>query len=141
MKKSLMLVAYPEISRTIPRYGMQLSARRDQGEHGGVVWLARVSLFDVGRVRGYGGKPAIFEVSSPPLRERPNSPAIVLKQRLHTVIRQSTIGHLAHIRFSFLFAAAAPAGCGALTVNRDLAVIPSVQTVRSAKPNTAVPGP
>ena len=98
-----MLVAYPKISRTVSRDGMQLSARRDQGQHGGGVWLARMSMLDVGRVRGYRDKPAIFEVGSPALRERPNSPAIVLKERLHTVIRQSTIGHLAHIRFSFLF--------------------------------------
>src|ERR1700733_5946166 len=89
----------------------------------------------------YRDKPAIFEVGRSPLRERPNSPAIVLKKRLHTVIRQSTIGHLAHLRFSFLLGVAAPRGCGPMTVNRDLAVIPSVQTVGSAKPNTAVPGP
>src|ERR1700733_2202796 len=138
MEKSLMLVAYPKISRTVPGDGMQLPGRCDQGEHGGVLWLARI---DVGRVRGYRDKPAIFEVGRSPLRERPNSPAIVLKKRLHTVIRQSPIGHLAHLRFPFFVGVAAPRGCGPMTVNRDLAVIPSVQTVGSAKPNTAVPGP
>jgi hypothetical protein len=75
------------------------------------------------------------------LGERPNSPTVVLKERLHTVIRQSAIGHLAHIEFSFLFGTAAPGPCASLTVNRDLPVIPPVQTVRSAKPNAAVPGP
>ena len=98
-------------------------------------------ILALGMVRRYRDKPAIFKVGSPTLRECPNSPAIVLKERLHTVIRQSTIGHLAHVEFSFLFGPAAPALCASLTVNRDLPVIPSVQTVGSAKPNTAVFGP
>src|ERR1700682_5876473 len=136
-----MLVAYPKIPGTVPRYGMQLSARCDQGQHGGDVSLARMPILDLGMVRRHGDKPAILKVGSPTLSERPNSPAIVLKERLHTIIRQSTIDHLVHVGFSFPFGAATPPVCASLTVNRDLPVIPSVQTVRSAKPNTAVPGP
>src|SRR6266404_239227 len=136
-----MLVAYPKIPGTVPRYGMQLAARRDQGQRGGDVLLAWMPILALGMVRRYGDKPAILKVGSPTLRECPNSPAIVLKERLHTVIRQSTINHLAHVEFSSLFGAAAPALCASLTVNRDLPVIPSVQPVGSAKPNTAVFGP
>src|SRR6266403_1808452 len=136
-----MLVAYPKIPGTVSRYGMQLSARRDQGQHGGDVSLARMPILDMGMVRRHGDKPAILKVGSSTLSERPNSPAIVLKKRLDTVIRQSTIDHLVHVEFSSPFGAAIPALCALLTVDRDLPVIPSVQTVRSAKPNTAVPGP
>jgi hypothetical protein len=110
MKKALMLVAYPKIPGTVPRYGMQLSPRRDQSQHSGDVSLARTAILAVGRVCLYGNKPAILEVCNSILRERPNSPAVVLKERLNTVIRQSAVGHLAHIEFSFLFlfSAAAP---------------------------------
>jgi hypothetical protein len=108
MKKALMLVAYPNVPGTVPRYGMQLSPRRNQSQHGGDVSLARIAVLDVGRVCPYGNKPAILEVGSSILRERPNSPAVVLKERLHTVIGQSTVDHLAHIEFPFLFSAAAP---------------------------------
>jgi hypothetical protein len=37
-------------------------------------------ILDMGMVRRYADKPAILEVGSPTFRERPNSPAIVLKQ-------------------------------------------------------------
>jgi hypothetical protein len=141
MKKALMLVAYPKIPGTVSGYGMQPSAGRDQGQHGCGAALGRMPILDLGTVRCYGDKPAIFEVGSPTLRERPNSPYIVLKERLHTVIRQSTIGYLAHIEFSFLCAAAAPGRCASFAVNRDLSVIPSVQTLGGAKPDTSVPGP
>jgi hypothetical protein len=139
MKKALMLVAYPKIPGTVPGYRMQVSARRDQSQHGRDVSLARILIIDLGSIRRYGNKPSILEVGRSVLGERPNSPAIVLKERLHTVIRQSAIGHLAHIEFSFFFCTAAPGQCASLTVNRDLAVTPSVQTVRSAKPNATVP--
>jgi hypothetical protein len=53
------------------------------------------------------------------VRGDPNSPAIVLKDGIHGVIRQSTVS---------------------LAVNRNLPVIPSVQAIRSAKPNAAILG-
>src|ERR1700680_2062221 len=139
MKKALMLVAYPKIPGIVPRYRMHLSARRDQSKHGAEVSLARKPIIDVVTVRADGNKPSVLEVGSSIRGERPNSAAIVLKERLHTVIRQSGIGHLAHIEFSFLFCATAPGLCASLSVNVDLPVIPSVQTVGSAKPNAAVP--
>src|SRR5258708_20630126 len=139
MKKALMLVAYPKVPGTVPGYGMHLSARRDQSQHRGDVSLTRMLIIDVGTVRPYGNKPSILKVGSSILGKSPNSAAIVLKERLHTVIRQSAIDRLAHIGFSFLFCAG-PCLCGSLAVNRDLTVIPPVQTIRSAKPNAAVPG-
>jgi hypothetical protein len=78
------------------------------------------------RVGSCRDEPAILEIGSPTLCERPNSPAIVFKERLHSVIRQSGIGHLAQVEFSFLFSAAAPERCASRTVNRDVSVIPSV---------------
>src|ERR1700731_2467392 len=99
MKKALMLIAYPKIPGTVPRYGMHLCARRDQGQHGGDLSLARTPFLDVSVVGRYGDKLAILEVCSATLCESPNSPVIVLKERLHTVIRQSAIGHIAHIGF------------------------------------------
>src|ERR1700686_269489 len=138
MKKALMLVAYPKIPGTVPRYGMHLSAGRDQSEHAGDLSLARIPMIDIGAVRPYRNKPSILEIGSSIRGERPNSPAIVLKQRLHAVSRQSTIGHLAHIEFLFLLGAAASGLCASFSVNRDLPVIPAVQTVRRAEPNAAV---
>src|ERR1700704_427455 len=118
MKKALTLVAYPKIPRTIPRDGMQLSARRHQGQYTSDVSLARMPILGLGMVGGYRDKAAVLKVGGPTLGECPNSPSIVLKERLHTIIRQSIIGYLAHIEFSFLLAAAAPARCASLTVNR-----------------------
>jgi hypothetical protein len=135
MKKALMLVAYPKIPGTVPRYGMQLSAGRDQGQYRGAMLL--VPVVDLGMVRRYRDKPAILKIGSATLREGPNAPVIVLKERLDTVVRQSSIGDVAHVGFSLLLGAAPSAS---LTVNGDLPVVPSVQTVRSAEPNTAVPG-
>src|ERR1700741_5661411 len=140
MKKALMLVAYPKISGTVPRYGMHLSPRRDQSEHAGDLSFARIPMIDTGAVRPYRNKPSILEIGSSILGERPNSPALVLKERLHAVSRQSTIGYLAHVEFFFWFGAAASGVCATFAVNRDLPVIPSAQTVRSAEPNSAVLG-
>jgi hypothetical protein len=80
MKKALMLVAYPKIPGTVPRYGMHLCARCDQGQHGGDLPLAWMPILDVSMVRRYGDKPAILEVCSATLCESPNSPVIVLKE-------------------------------------------------------------
>src|SRR5271166_523454 len=62
-------------------------------------------------------KPAVLKVGDPTGRCDPNSRTIVLEQRPDGVIRQSI----------------------SLAVNRNLPVLPSVQTIERAKPDTAVP--
>src|SRR5579872_1498246 len=119
---------------------MHLSARRDQSEHSADASLPRRRVIDAGAARPYGNKSSILEICSSVHSEGPNSPGIVLKKRLHTVVRQSVISHFVHIEFSFLFGGAIRGVCASLTVNRDLPLIPSVQTVGSAKPNAAVLG-
>src|ERR1700739_535896 len=140
MKKSLTLVAYPKVPGAGPRDGMQLSGGRHQGQNAGDVSLGRMPILDLRGVRRYRDKPAILKVGSAALRERPNPPCIVLKERLPAVIWQSGIGHLACAELSLLFGAAAHSPCALLSVNRDLAVIPSVHTIRSAEPDAAVLG-
>src|SRR5271163_858894 len=49
----------------------------------------------------------------------PNPPAIILRKRIHVIIRQST---------------------ASLAVNRNLPVVPFVQAISSAKPDAAIPG-
>src|ERR1700730_9526244 len=137
MKKALMLVADPKIPGTVPRYGMHLSAGRDQSEHAADLSFARIPTIDIGAVRPYRNKSSILEIGSSIRGERPNSPSLVLKERLHPVSRQSTIGDLAHIEF-FLLGAAVSGLCASSAVNRDLPVIPSFKTVRRAEPNAAV---
>src|SRR6266566_283957 len=66
MNKPLILVADPEIARTVPGYGVH-----DSTGH-----------------RPYGNEPAIFEVGKPAKSGDPNSPAIVLKKGLHGVVWQ-----------------------------------------------------
>jgi hypothetical protein len=65
----------------------------------------------------YGNEPAILEPGNPVRRGGPNSPAIILKEGLHIIIRQSV----------------------AFPIYRDLTVVPSVQAIKSAKPDAAVP--
>src|SRR6266700_1656776 len=64
-------------------------------------------------------KPAILEVGSPAKRGDPNSPTLILKEGLHKIIRQST---------------------ASLAVNRNFAVLPSVQARTRSKPNAAISG-
>jgi hypothetical protein len=96
VKKALILVADPEIPPAIAREGFH-----DAGGHG-----------------GYWNKPAILEVGHPVMGGNPNSPMIILKERIHVIIRQSTTS---------------------LAVNRNLPVVPSVQAIPSAKPDAAIP--
>jgi hypothetical protein len=75
-----MVIAYPKIPRTVPRYGMQLPARRNQRQDAATVSVGRMLLIDLGMIRRYGNKLTIFKVGSATLRECPNSPAIILEQ-------------------------------------------------------------
>jgi hypothetical protein len=97
VKKTLILVADPEIPSTIASDGMHIAAG-----HG-----------------AYCGKPAILEVGDPAMGGNPNSPVIILRQRIHDIIRQSTVS---------------------LAVNCNLPVVPSVQAIPGAKPDAAIPG-
>src|SRR5271166_1279829 len=67
----------------------------------------------------YGNKVAILEVGNSAPGGDPNAPVIVLKEGPHPIVRQST---------------------ASLSVNRNLAVVPFVQAVKSAKPNAPIPG-
>jgi hypothetical protein len=67
----------------------------------------------------YGNEPAILEVCDPAGRGDPNSTVIVLKEGLHFIVWQSA---------------------ASLVENRNLPVVPFVQSVTSAKPDTAIPG-
>ncbi len=96
MKKTLILVADPEIPRTVASDGMHDPARRAV----------------------YGNKPAILEVGNPSSRGDPNSSAIILKEG-GCIVWQSAVS---------------------LAVDRNLAVIPSVQAIGSTEPNAAIPG-
>src|SRR5580693_7013751 len=93
MKKTL-VVANPETSRVTPGDGMSVLAGHTS----------------------YGNKPVILEVGNPATRGDPNSPAVVLKEGLHILIRQTT----------------------PLVVNRNLPVVPPVQAMNRAKPNAAI---
>jgi hypothetical protein len=42
---------------------------------------------------GHGNEPAILKISSPALRRHPNPTAVVLAERLHTIIWQSSSGY------------------------------------------------
>jgi hypothetical protein len=97
MKKALILVADPEIPPMIASEGFH-----DAAGHG-----------------GYWNKAALLEVGHPVMGGNPNSTMIVLKERIHVIIRQSTIS---------------------LAVNRNLPVVPSVQAIPGAKPDAAIPG-
>jgi hypothetical protein len=97
VKNPPLLVADPEIPPTVASHGMH-----DAAGHG-----------------AYCDKPVILEVGDPAMGGNPNSPAIVLKERIHVIIRQST----------------AP-----FAVNGNLSVVPSVQAIPSAKPDAAIPG-
>jgi len=97
MEKTLTLAADPQIPRAVPGFRKDLPARNGT----------------------YGNKPSVLEVGNPATRGDPNSPAAVLEEGLHGIIRQST---------------------GSLPENRNLPVLPSVQTVNCAKPNAAIAG-
>ncbi len=64
----------------------------------------------------HGNKPAVRKVGKSMTRKRPDSSAIILKERLHRVIRQST----------------------RLPENCHLSVVPSIQTIGSAHPNASI---
>src|SRR5580658_7376661 len=96
MKKTMILVADPEVPPAVTGDGMH----------------------DPARYATDGNKPAILEVGKPACRGDPNSAAIILKERVRTIL-QST---------------------ASLTENRNLAVIPSVQAITRTKPNAAVSG-
>src|SRR5208283_5094304 len=66
-----------------------------------------------------GNKPAILEVGVSAEHKYPNSPSGVLKDAVHIAVRQF---------------------CAALAVDRNLTVLPSIQTVRGANPNATIPG-
>src|SRR6266496_4625833 len=110
MKKSL-LVADPEIPRTLPLYGSHTST-----------WHAV-----------QGNKPAIVEIHNAAPHENPNSPSIVLIQGLQLIIRQSTVDDLAHrprgnsIRYLSRFLSTA--------VDGNLPVFPSIQAVKRDEPH------
>ena len=98
MKKTLILVADPEIPRTIPGDGMHLPPGTPLT----------------------GVKPAILKVRQVRRSEDTQiRSAIILKEGLG----RSSGSPLA-----------------SLAVNRDLPVVPSVQAIRRAKPNAAIPG-
>jgi hypothetical protein len=131
MQETLILVADPEIPRTVRGAGKHLSVL-----HG-----------------VYENKPAILKVGNPARHRNPNSPAIVLSEGLHSPIRQSATGYLAHgaedarlarrdTPAEFLFSPDADAHglCASLTVNRNLVVIPSVQALIRGQPNASIPG-
>jgi hypothetical protein len=99
MKKALVLVAYPKVPRTVSRDGMHVSARRDQSKNAINLSSQRMCIIDMGMVRSYRNKSPILEVGGSILRERPNSPTIILKQRLHSIVRQSAINYFVDIVF------------------------------------------
>src|SRR5277367_5702037 len=94
MKEIVILVGDPEIPGTV---------------HG---------MHDPARHATYGNKPAVLEVGKRASRRDPNSPAIILEERVR-IIRQST---------------------ASLAIDRNLPVIPSVQAITRSQPNAAVPG-
>src|ERR1700723_3640945 len=100
MKNTLMLVADPEIPRTVRGHRMH---------HG-------AGIRDSAGINIQGDKPAVLEVGNPAQRGRQNSPMIVLKQRLDTIIRQSI----------------------SLSINGNLSILPSVQAIDSPQPNAAI---
>src|SRR5271166_6198044 len=88
--------------------------------------------------RAYRNKPIALEVGNPTMRGNPDSPAIILRQRTNLIVRQSTIGYLAHRPRG---TRSPRRGLGpSLAVNRNLPVLPSVQAITCAEPNTAIPG-
>src|ERR1700745_1208446 len=128
MKETLILDADPDIPRTAPDAGKNVPARHSV----------------------YGNKPASIKVDNPSRRNDPNAPAIVQSDRVYCLIWQSTTGYLAHgaedarparrrkpAELLFSFGADAHGRCASLTINRNLAVIPSVQAINSAKPNAS----
>jgi hypothetical protein len=68
----------------------------------------------------YRSKPAILEIGNAATRGDANAPSIILKDGLHGIVRQSTTS---------------------LAINRNVAVIPSVQAITTTEPNAAVLGP
>ena len=66
----------------------------------------------------YGNKPAVLEISKSVTRGHPDSPTIILKQRLWRIIRQSTC----------------------LAEDCRLSILPPGQTIVSANPNAPICG-
>jgi hypothetical protein len=131
MNETLILVADPDTPRTVSGAGKHLFA-----------WHC-----------AYANKPAIIKVGNPARREDPNSPAIVLGEGVHFLIWQSTAGYLADgaedARLArrrkpaepmFSLGVDAHGLCASLTVNCNLAVIPSVQAATRAQPNASISG-
>src|SRR6266478_62305 len=113
MKKAMIHVTDPKIPAVVPGDGIQLAAGHAK----------------------YGNKPAVLKVGNPAKRGDPNSPAIILKKRLHPA-RQSTIGYLAD-RPGRL---GRRRPCTSAAVNRNLPFLPSVQATTGANPHAAIPG-
>src|SRR5262249_51386857 len=84
----------------------------------------------------YRNKPVIFKVAEPTNRGDPNSPAIILKQRMRVKSVELPVSFVA----AGYWLCAAPGLRAALAVNRNLPVIPSVQAVTGAEPDAAIPG-
>src|SRR5580693_2172927 len=67
MKKTLLLIADPEITRTISRNGMPVFAG----------------------YASYGNEPSILKVGKPAIRGDPNAPPIVLKEGLRIICQSA----------------------------------------------------
>jgi len=88
----------------------------------------------------HGNEPVRVENGDSTKRCDPNLPAIILREGVHLIIRQSTSSNLSHrppLPGNSL-GSTALGRCTSLAVNRDLPVIPPVQAVIRADPNAAV---
>ena len=120
MKKALAM-AHPDVPRSVRGNGIN-----ESGGHG-----------------TQGNKSVRLENRDAVWRCDPNLPAIILKEGVHFIIRQSTSRNLPH-RPARSGKSAGPTARRlhtSLAVNRDLPVIPPVQTVIRADPNAAVARP
>src|SRR4051812_47854915 len=70
--------------------------------------------------RAYGNKPAILKIGDSARRRGPDSPATVLKERLHSGVRERTIVNLAH---RWLRTVARERTAASLAIDGDLSVI------------------
>src|SRR5215831_18640952 len=115
MKKAERLVVDPDVSGRLFGNGM-----RHRAGH-----------------RGYATKPAILEKGNSMQSRNPDPPPVILIKGLQRITRQSIVNDLAH---SPIRSRASIRGVASSAIDRDLAVIPSIQAIAAANPDAAIPG-
>src|SRR5215471_4244680 len=82
-----------------------------------------------------GNEPIILQVTDAVKRGDPDSPAIILKERLQPTSWHSTIGNHSHCCRTTRRAC-----CAASAVDRNLPASPFAQAIRTREPNASVSG-